>query len=551
MCTARLSLRTLLLSASLLAAAALASCSSAAEDPEGEPGPGVGEEEIGVAVPVGKMDDYFSTAGREYSLTGLDELHIEGEVPADPQELQALLHELAELRQNALHYFTHSYMTVKSSHDDNASYGGFRTTVRQQGGEFLDPEPLEDGNDPPRTYAYLFEAEVGGPTDLLSKLPLAADGRTFTLTLPRLTNSELRSGSFTRTYRSFDPETQPAENLTTIDLEIRAEANEADAYPEYQALFADDLLDVLIVVGGDYNEQRYDMQAARAIFDELVDTVGLEPPVEGFDELVTDSGPFVGTLDSNGRDIRIEVSLIHPDMQAEEGVGYEGLKQIFRDGMATADIVIYDGHAGYDDSYSGVVVHYNPRHAVPATDFRTLEMPDKYQIVVFNGCKTYTQYADNLYANPAKSEGNLDIITTVNFSWLSEMGRVTQAFLSGLTRRSGGKHKPLPYGDLLAEMNRGTSWNVIYGVHGVAGNPHMSPYGDVSTLCQACDAHADCPGTGNMCLRLTEGSSGRICGVACTADSGCPDTYACRPVRQGSTITSHQCLPASNVCAAN
>jgi len=142
------------------------------------------------------------------------------------------------------------------------------------------------------------------------------------------------SGSFTSTYRSFDPETQPAENLTTIDLEIRAEANEADAYPEYQALFADDLLDVLIVVGGDYNEQRYDMQAARAIFDELVDTVGLDPPVEGFDELVTSSGPFVGTLDSNGRSIRLEVTLIHPDMQAEEGVGYEGLKQIFRDGMA-------------------------------------------------------------------------------------------------------------------------------------------------------------------------------------------------------------------------
>ncbi len=187
--------------------------------------------------------------------------------------------------------------------------------------------------------------------------------------------------------------------------------------------------------------------------------------------------------------------------------------------------------------------------AVAADQFRELQMPDKYQIVVFNGCKTYTQYADNLYANPAKSEGNLDIITTVNFSWLSEMGRVTSAFLKGVTGTSGGRHKPVSYAELLAEMNRGTSWNVIYGVHGIAGNPHMSPYGDTSSLCQACDRHADCPGTGNMCLRLTEAAPERYCGVACTADSGCPEGYACRAVRQGTTITSHQCLPTTNRCA--
>ncbi len=512
-----------------------------------EPGgdPAASDEAEILPVAPGKSDDYFSTAGREYTVLGEDLFVLDAPLP-EGDALQETLEQTAQLRQNALAFFLHAYVASKSSHDTNAEYGGFRTTVRQKTIERLSPEPVEDGEEPSRTFSYLFEIEVAGPNDLLRNLPLDSDGA-FALTLPLLSAAELRSGSYSRTYSNFDPSKLEPAQLTQISLHIQAEEGEPDAYPEYQALFDDDLLDVLLLVGGDYNDARYDMQAARGIFGLLQSELKLQAPVATFEELRSDSGPFVGALDAGDRSVRFEVTLIHPDMQAEPELGYEGLKELFRRGMAGKDVIIYDGHAGYDESYSGVVVHYNPRHAVPAVDFADLDMPEKYQIVFFNGCKTYTQYADNLYRNPAKTEGNLDILTTVNFSWLSEMGRVTTAFLKGLTQREAGQHKPLSYGEVLAEMNRGTSWDVIYGVHGVAGNPHMSPYGEVDSLCRSCTRNSDCPGAGNLCLALAAGG-GRVCGVACTDDSGCPADYACREVSRGRSIIGKQCLPRGNAC---
>ncbi|MFB6373239.1 MAG: hypothetical protein ABEN55_09020 [Bradymonadaceae bacterium] len=197
-------------------------------------------------------------------------------------------------------------------------------------------------------------------------------------------------------------------------------------------MFEDRLLHVAIHVGGDYNDARYDMETAEELFDRLQSDLGLEAPVERFEDLRSDSGPFVGQFDANGETIKFEVILIHPNIQQEPGVGYEGLLELYRESANDHDIVIYDGHAGYNSSYSGVVVHYNPRHAIPADDFDELDLPDKSQLFVFNGCKTYTSYADAMYAHPNKSTENLDIVTTVNFSWLSEMTRVTSDFIGQL-----------------------------------------------------------------------------------------------------------------------
>lgn len=493
----------------------------------------------------GKADDYRSTMGREYLLVGTDTVSLSGaDADLEGDELDARVRELVEAKFKAQSFFVYAYLASKSSHDDNYAYGGFRTTIRQQTFESLD---VSEAPSAPGTYAFLFQAEAGGPRGLLDQLPIKDDG-TFDLVVPVLSNAELESGSYSSRYRHFNPADWDEGDLTTLQLEITPQQSEPDAYPEYNRLFEDGLLDVAIHVGGDYNEERHDLATARDLFDSLQSTLGLEPPVATYEDLKSDSGPFVGSFDANGRSIDLQVFLYHPDMNREPGVGYEGLLQLYEDSASTRDIVIYDGHAGYDSGYSGVVVHYNPRFAIPADNFQDLDLPSKYQIFVMNGCKTYTVYADSMYRNPNKDAGNLDIITTVNFSWLSEMTRVTSDLLGQLVALKDGTHAPKSYDRVLAGLNQGQSWDVIYGVHGLGDNPRRSPYADEAALCASCRSHAQCPGADNICIRGTAGDA--ACGYACTDDSGCPDGYACRAAAQSGSnvISTTQCIPVSGAC---
>ena len=505
------------------------------------------DESVYEFVSDGKLDDYRSTTGQEYILTAIDTVTLdEADLELEGEARIARATELVELRFRALSYFLYAYLASKSSHDDNADYGGFRTTIRQQTFESL---LIEEVADQPGTFEFLFEAECAGPSSLIEQIPLNPD-HTFALIIPLLTNSELESGSYSRTYRHFDPEEYDEAQLTELMMEIAPQDSEPDAYPEYEELFADGLLDVAIHVGGDYNDSRYDLQTARDLFSRLQSDLDLVAPVDSYEELTSQSGPFVGAIDADGREIQIEVYLYHPDMYQEEGVGYEGLLELYRQSAAAHDIIIYDGHAGYDTSYSGVVVHYNPRYAIPADDFDELELPDRYQLFVFNGCKTYSAYPDALYAHPDKDSSNLDIISTVNFSWLSEMTRVTSDMLGYLLQAdSSGTHLPMSYDQVLSEVNRGRSWDVIYGVHGLSDNPRLSPYADVDALCQSCTSNAECPGSDSLCL-LLEGDEARSCTAACTDDSGCPEGYSCEAVAEvgTSTISRAQCVPVSGSC---
>lgn len=496
-------------------------------------------------VPAGKADDYRSTRGQEYSLLAIDSVTLsDADMALDPDARQARAEELVQLKFKAISYFLYAYLAQKSAKDSNFEYGGFHTTVRQKTFEsFI----IAENPDEPGVYDFLFEAEVGGPKNLISEIPLNDDA-TFDLALPILSNAEIEGETYASQYRKFNPEDHDASTLTSINFEISVQASEPDAYIDYNAMFEDGLLDITIQVGGDYNDDRFDLMTARDVFDRLQDDLGLDAPVATFDALKTDSGPFTGSFDANGRDIQVEVYLYHPDMQKEEGVGFDGLIDIYKDAASKRDIVFYDGHAGYDTSYSGVVVHYNPRHAIAADDFDTLDLPDKYQLFVFNGCKTYTSYADAMYDHPAKSAANLDIITTVNFSWLREMTRVTTDFLDHVMTVQGGTHIPRSYDQILGALNTGRSFDVIYGVHGLSDNPRISPYAESDALCSSCSGNADCPGADNLCLRLIGGEQG--CTAACTDDSGCPEGFSCRPAAaEGSTLISRfQCVPTAGRC---
>lgn len=496
-------------------------------------------------VPEGKADDYRSTTGKEYALLARDTIVLEGdELLLEGEARTARVQELVELRFKAISFFAYEYLAGKSRSDANFTYGNFRTTIRQQTFETL---AIVERPDAPGTFDFDFEAEAGGPNDLMQKVPISA-ASTFPLAVPILTRDELESSSYAKTYKAFNAETVAADKLQTLDVAISAKSSEPDAYPNYTAFFEDGVLDVAIHVGGDYNEERYDLVAARDIFDRLQSDLGLTAPVSDFDALRTNSGPFKGTLDANGRRISVEVTLIHPDMNKESGVGYEGLIALYKASAAKADIVMYDGHAGYDVSYSGIVVHYNPRHAIAAADFADLELPAKYQLFVFNGCKTYTSYADAMYKNRAKTVANLDIITTVNFSWLSEMTRVTTDLIGNFTATNKSEHIPRSYDQVLAELNSGRSWDVIYGVHGLSDNARLSPYADTATLCATCNGHAECPGADNLCIKGLGGVAG--CAAACTDDTGCPEGYRCGAVAAGGSnlLSGRQCVPTTGRC---
>jgi hypothetical protein len=239
----------------------------------------------------------------------------------------------------------------------------------------------------------------------------------------------------------------------------------------------------------------------------------------------------------------VEITLYHPAIvpQAE----LDSLGDAIIKAYGVMDVVLYDGHAGQDPDYSGVVYHYNPRKAIKANDFPSLELPEKYQIFVFNGCKTYNAYPDAVYKHEGKNFENLDIISTVNFSWLGQQSFTTSGFLNQLLAKRGGTHDPRTYMEILTEINRSANWNVYYGVHGVDDNPHVNPYADFDNLCEECADDSDCKGQGNLCIGF---SWGKACGAECLADDGCPEGYFCGEIAQAGQITGNQCMPSSFIC---
>ena len=110
-------------------------------------------------------------------------------------------------------------------------------------------EPIDDAK---MTWTFLWELEMGGPRDMMSKLPLQtrANGeRWFPVKLPVLNESQLKSGSYSD---SFDPSTYTGA-MEELEVTIDAEKESFDAWPEYRKLLDDGKLDMLVLVGGDYN----------------------------------------------------------------------------------------------------------------------------------------------------------------------------------------------------------------------------------------------------------------------------------------------------------
>lgn len=498
-----------------------------------------GQSELAEVVAPGKQDNYVSPTSKEFNLWGIGELSLEPSWKDKTfQEREAHVQDLLGARFKAYSHFINVYLTDKTSHDANHGYGGFSGWVRSSSLDWIREPVDEDG----MAWAFIWELQIGAPRNLMDRLPIEVreDGDVyFVVKMPKLSESALLAGSYPK---GFDPSKHTGE-LEDLEVVVEPAPESHDAWPDYRGMFDDGRLEVLIVVGGDYNEQRYDAQAAEQIF-KWLKGAGFKHDAKLLADLRVDGAPFTRTLKAGGKDVAVEVSLVHPDIV--EDAQLDLLRQRIVKGFQTADVVLYDGHAGSDPDYSGVVYHYNPRKAISATELSKLELPSKYQVYVFNGCKTYSTYPETVYKNPSKTTANLDIISTVSFAWLNLQTFTTSGFLSELVALRNGTHDPRTFVEILTTINKGGNSNVYYGVHGVDDNAHINPYADTAKLCASCTKDADCSGAGNLCVRFSWGAA---CGAECTANDGCPAGYACTEVALGGAISGRQCLPKTLKCA--
>lgn len=501
---------------------AVSACSGAMEDSNGENEASEGDGELEIVDP-GKADNYYSDVAKEYELSGTIDVDITEEEYNDPTERNRVI----SSRLTAVGLYLTTYLTDKIRGVDsngngeidedevlfeNMDYGGFKAMVRNYSVENEEVTATEDG-----TYEVQYTIDVAGPKDFPEALAQnggerTADGVEFSFQMPEGATSDPENVE-RGTIRDFSPSEYDGE-LETVELEAAPLPKIQNAYPHYRAFFEDGLYDITLFYGYDYNEPRGDLEDAEKAFESL-ESWGFDAPVAGFDQLESDSGPFVKTVESPGDEtpdeVEIEVRIFHAKM-------FEGEREYQRefalDRLRDSDVFFYNGHAG---PYYGFLMESGSTADIE--DYRELaeiEMKDKQQLFVAQGCQTYSQYADMLYANPAKSEENLDVITTVNYSY----GRGTMTLLENLVSTGqSGRHQPTPFYEIVQNLN-GEFYNgmkdVFYGVMGIDGNPQLHPYGNPDAIGESCETAADCgPESGNVCA---EGS----CAVRALAEGSCP-----------------------------
>lgn len=458
--------------------------------------------------------NYRSTSGQEFALStsvtfkpSAETLALQGDA-----KQQALLEQAQQLRNRTLTAIT-AELDKLWPEEMRTTSAGVAIQYRQASAAMSELMPLPGG----AGYGVTVTGEFAGVKDLEKKLPLkTVDGKVF---LPITT--DIGAGS--------------------VDLQVTVTpiARSLNAYPKYLDMFADGL-DIGVHIGGDHDTPPQDIDHARSVYDDLVAS-GFKSPVARFEELKIDSGPLTSSIKVKDAVVPVRVSIFHVDMSTPETRNL--VIDAYKNSAKTADVIIYDGHAGRQLDYSGVVLAYNPaRASIPASTFKDFVTTDKQQVYLFNGCETYTGYADKLYENPKRNPTNTDVITTGNFSAIQTKANQVIAFIHSLIDQKNGVWLPRSWDSVLQRMNAvgERSWVHVYGVHGLDDNPKASPLADVSKVGAACTTDADCGAADSKCLTLT---AGKRCGMACADTAGCPTGTACVLPKNKTSADDQQCVP--------
>ncbi len=512
-------------------------------------------EDENFIVPPGKADNYFSVTAQEYLVEGSSTVTLETRYLGEDEETKMKrAKELIGYKHIVIEWFLNVYLREKSPDDDNSDYGGFRSMVKAGAYENLEITPLDD-----LTYSFKFRNIIGGTRDLLSILPSedAGEGkRQFTLTMGKIGNTEMsRLEANNEWYRrspwnSFDPSQMRAEDLEELVLTIEPEKKSTDAWIDYNRLYEDNNLTIAVHLGWDYHAE-YHIQHSRTLYNWLVNSMGFTSPVGSYSEYNRRSSPLTRTFVANGREIRAEIQIFwgQPGTETDPDTDAGGivLENDMIESLRTKDVIIYSGHSGFLYGFALANWRMTAEGDLDDSKIPYLDMPpDRYQLVVAEGCDTYA-IGQAFWRNPNKADRqNLDIITTTSFSNASRP-TVVQEVIRALIP-SHGTHRPSTYSELLRKLDASTFWfTTMYGIHGIDSSPKVHPYADLSRLCLPCEITADCGAEGNQCTRLN--NQERVCTAFCTDDTGCPYGYVClESARSDGYIHSKQCVPATLSC---
>jgi hypothetical protein len=497
------------------------------------------EEDL-VEVDDGKADDFYSNVAAEFEVRGKVKVKMTDAEYAD----QTKRKDLVERRLTAVGLYLTAYVTDKFEGIDinnngridadeiffrNEGYGGFHAMVRTMSGEAGNLRRLSDG-----IYELSFDIDLAGPKNLTQILPRVGTTSPFKFELKMPEYAAVDPTNVPRgEIRNWKPESATGAVETHVLSLVKLPVPK-NAYPHYGEFVRDGVFDITMVFGYDYNTPRSDVQEMRETYHHLTRR-GFRSPVTSFDALKADSGPFVLNTKAAGKDVRIEVRLFYADMFHGERPAQ---KQLIIDELVKRDVFFYNGHAG---PYYGFYVDEAKAASVGYLELATAPFTSKQQLVVAQGCQTYSQYADMLYASPAKSEANLDVITTVNYSY----GIGTLELFDGLTRIEDGRHAPADAYTLVEELNANW-WNsakeVFYGIMGITANPAVHPYAALDKIGTTCTAASDCGDpAANLCIKKAVNHTRKVC-AAKAVSNRCPSGTYYKQLRSGDTIVAAGCV---------
>jgi hypothetical protein len=469
-----------------------------------------------------KADNYVSTNAREFLLSGtahallpanFDTLDSEAQTQALETAVNRRLSRVVTAIRSRVRNVVREHNGGTTSEKDS-----WFIYVKKDAGVSTDIRIVDS-----ERAAFTFELELVGNVYLMSGLTPGQSGR-----------------------RQFEVEVSDygagLKELVEVDI---AGSESRDAFPKYDELFADGVFDIAVHFGGDYNEERLDIDTAKWLVEHLLDAGWSHPTVTSFEDLAIDSGWFTNTVTVERRPIEVRIKIIHSDMV--EPVDEHKLSDSMKESMATADVVFYSGHAGPN---AGFILDYQPKHEIKASEFASLDLPSKYQIFVLDGCQTYRTYVDDLMKNPAKNWDNTNIVTTVNTTPFGAGYQVLWEFIHWFTiTNDRGDHFPLSWKAILRGVNARTASfeSIHYGVHGIDNNPGLNPHGGEGIACKPCTTDAQCGAGGNLCLGYGLGSS---CGIACATDTACPDGYRCARLTDDPELfyIPKQCVKRDHMC---
>ncbi|HEY5924861.1 MAG TPA: hypothetical protein VIV11_24440 [Kofleriaceae bacterium] len=487
-----------------------------------------------------KADDYYSNVSAEWEVRGAVKIKMTDAEYND----QAKRKDLVSRRLTAVGLYLTAYVTDKFHGIDinnngtiedsevffrNEGYGGFHAMVRTQSGEAGTLKKLSDG-----LYEIAFELDLAGPKNLTQLLPRSGTTTPFKFELKMPEFATVDPNSVPRgEIRAWKPETAtgPVESNVLGLVRLPTPKN---AYPQYAEFVKDGVYDITMVFGHDYNTPRSDVQEIKEAYSHLV-ARGFKSPVANFDALKANSGPFTIDVKAGGKDVKIEVRLFYADM-------FEGQrpaqKQLVIDELVKRDVFFYNGHAG---PYYGFYVDANKEASVGYLELAMAPFTAKQQLVIAQGCQTYSQYADMVYASPVKDETNLDVITTVNYSY----GVGTLDLFDSLTTLQDKRHTPVDAYAIVEQLNGqwiNNSYEVFYGIMGITANPAVHPYAALDKIGVTCTQASDCGDPdANLCIKKRVDATKKVCAAKAVA-SKCPTGTYFKQLRQGETIVAAGCV---------